>query len=147
MPTPSVPRSLPPPLLPAAGATSVDIGLHEDADDEGSAFRRILFRMAAFRNKLRPSAFCLAQTAIFELPLSTMLLAGRLNGSESLEVIKKSRSLRFFFLGDENSPSMSVRGRARLMGVAQGMRNGRGDGGNESTVEGRGVGRNVKSFM
>jgi hypothetical protein len=73
------------------------------------------FKMAALRSRFRPIAFCFAQTAILELPLSTILVAGWENCGESRDVIKKSRSRLFFFHVHECSPSMSAAARHRFL--------------------------------
>jgi hypothetical protein len=73
------------------------------------------FKMAALRSRFRPIAFCFAHTAILELPLSTILVAGWENWGESRDVIKKSLSRLFFFHVHECSPSMSAAARHRFL--------------------------------
>lgn len=90
---------------------------------------RIPFKMAALGSKFRPKAFFLAHTAIFELPRSTMLDAGCENCGDSRDVMRNSRSRRFFFCTHECSPSISATARLRFL---------------EADIGGRG--RNV-SFM
>lgn len=63
-----------------------------------------------------------------------MLVAGCENSGDNLEVIKKSRSRRFFLCRHEYSPSTSVTARQRFLG-----RGGNGRGGKESVMA-RGAG-------
>jgi hypothetical protein len=84
------------------------------------ALRRMWFKIAALRSRFRPRDLCFAHTAILELPLSTMLVAGCENWGDSREVMRKSRSLRFFFCVQECSPSMSAVARLRFFGLGCG---------------------------
>jgi hypothetical protein len=81
-----------------------------------TALIRMWFNIAAFRSKFLPRDLCLAHTAIFELPLSTMLVAGCENCGDNREVIRKSRRRRFFFCVQECSPSISAAARLRFFG-------------------------------
>jgi len=76
---------------------------------------RMPLRMAAFLSKFRPRAFCLAHTAILELPRSTILVAGCENCGDSREVIRNNRRRRFFFCTQECSPSISATARLRFL--------------------------------
>lgn len=78
------------------------------------------FKIAAFRSRFRPSDFCFAHTAILELPLSTILVAGWENCGLSREVMRKSLKRRFFFCVQEFSPSMSATARLRFLGRGSG---------------------------
>jgi len=73
------------------------------------------FKTAALRSKLRPTAFCLTQTAIFELPLSTILVAGWEYCGDRREVIRNNLSLLFFFCTHECSPSTSAAALPRFL--------------------------------
>lgn len=84
--------------------------------------RRMLFKIAPLRSKFLPSPFCLAHTAILELPLSTILEAGWENCGDSLDVMRNNRSRRFFFWMQECSPSISATARLRFLGLAGGGR-------------------------
>jgi hypothetical protein len=81
---------------------------------------RMPFKMAAFGSRFRPNAFCLAHTAILELPRSTMLDAGWENWGDSRDVMRNSRSRRFFFCTHECSPSISAAGRLRFLHAGDG---------------------------
>lgn len=71
--------------------------------------------MAAFRNRSLPRILCWAHIANFDVPRLTMCDVGVANGRLSLEVIRFSRSLRFFFCRfPEPSPSTSACGRDLL---------------------------------
>jgi hypothetical protein len=83
---------------------------------------RTPFRMAAFLSRFRPSAFCLAHTAILELPRSTILVAGKENCGDNREVIRNNRSRRFFFCTHECSPSISATARVRFLDPHSGWR-------------------------
>jgi hypothetical protein len=74
------------------------------------------FSIAAFRSRFLPVDFCFAHTAILELPLSTMLVAGCENCGDNREVMRKSLSRRFFFCVQECSPSISAAARLRFLG-------------------------------
>jgi hypothetical protein len=84
------------------------------------ARRRMRFKIAAFRNKLRPRDFCFAHTAILELPRSTILVAGCEYCGERREVMRNNLSRRFFFCMQECSPSMSPVARRRFNGLRVG---------------------------
>jgi hypothetical protein len=81
-----------------------------------TALIRMWFNIAAFRSRFLPRDLCLAHTAIFELPLSTMLVAGCENCGDNREVMRKSRRRRFFFCMHECSPSISAAARFRFFG-------------------------------
>lgn len=71
--------------------------------------------MAAFRSRFLPRAFCFAHRAILEVPRVMMWVGGAENGRLSREVMRLSRSRRFFFrVFSDPSPSMSVTGRDLL---------------------------------
>ena len=78
--------------------------------------RLTLFMMAAFLNRFLPSAFCFAHNAIFEVPRLMMCVGGDEYGQLRREVMRSSRSRRFFFRKcSDPSPSTSVTGRDLLL--------------------------------
>lgn len=68
--------------------------------------------MAAFLNKFLPNAFCFAHNAIFDVPRPIICVGGAEYGRLSREVMRLSRSRRFFLPRcSDPSPSTSVTGR------------------------------------
>lgn len=79
------------------------------------AFLAFQFMMATFRRTSRPLALRLIHMSTFAVPRPTMWVAGVAKGRLSLEVIKFSRNLLFFFgVFPEPSPSTSATGRTRF---------------------------------
>src|SRR5450432_2999445 len=77
--------------------------------------------MAAFLSRLLSRRLPLAHTAILEIPLSTIFVAGTEKGRLRREVMRFNLKRRFFFPSDV-PPSTSQRDRLRLRGRLAGGR-------------------------